>query len=150
MSIAMKTIHDPLTGDSIAADDIDGLLAMQIALRQQQDEIRLAQTDIARALLRLTTCDSKTRRVTGKQYTAKLTIPKDNWDQMTLRRLYMTSHETAKRFMKIERFAPKLREIDKLERMDGDEEFNFFRKELLNARKPSEALPRVEIEVNDA
>lgn len=71
----------------------------------------------------------------------KVTHSAPAWDNIQLKKLW--DIEDAKKYLRIERIAPNLREIKKLEKETGGDEFLKLKSDILGCKRESTSLPTV-------
>lgn len=142
------TIINPLTGEVISRKDADALAEAYARLDVIHREMGEALKSIRLAFADLSYGDAKTRRVRGERHRVKLEMPQPNWNQKKLREAWEKWPSLAPEFIRIERFAPKLREVKKIQEEAGGTDFTAFRKLLLEAEEPSSAPPRISLETD--
>lgn len=140
------TIIDPTTGEVIDRKNVDQLAEaygrIDAAYREMGDSLK----SIRMAFAELSYGDARTRRVRGERHRVRLEMPANTWNQKKLREAWDDFPAIAQEFIRIERLAPKLREVKKIQEESGPRDFLAFRKLLLEAEEPSNAPPRVTLE----
>lgn len=143
-------IADPLTGEQIEVSNVDAMAEAYDRMEQRRTELEGAMKAIRIAIAALSAGDakSKTRRVRGERHTVKIELPDAHWDQSALKTAWEQYPELAREYVRIERFAPKLREITKLRNTEGSGVFPSFKALVLGAEQAPTALPRITIETD--
>jgi hypothetical protein len=86
--------------------DIDQLCYLLKLVKEQKDRLQACEYQVRQSLSLLTTGETKTRRLKGGQFTAKLTFPSDNWSQGTLKELWNDDPEQSQTYLRISSLAP--------------------------------------------
>lgn len=126
--------------------DVDDLITLYDTMKQERDRLDSELYQIRSILQAMTSGEKKTRRVQGKFRRAKLTMPDDSWDQDALRSAWFDFPQYAEKALRIDRFSPRLRELNKWESMSGDRQFETCKKLVLGARRPSNRPATITIE----
>ena len=146
MEAGPDEIQSPLDGELVDVTDIDALISLYERVDQFDKQCFRCKQLIREALGNLTEGDAKTRRVQGEQRKAKLEFPSDNWDQSILREAFQSYPQYRDEFLRIEKLAPRLRDVRKLINTTGSDALNTFRDMVVGARRPSTAPPTLKIE----
>lgn len=142
-------IVDPLTGEVIAADDLDALIDLHERCKREADRLYVAKTLSAKALALATSGEAKTRRlVTASGRKIKVEMPSTTWNNATLKRCYAAfPPEIRDQYLRIEAIAPQLREVNKLrETTCEDATLAAFKQQVLAAEQPATSTPKVTVE----
>lgn len=140
---AETEILDPITGEIVALDDADALCESLARIQAESGRLRVAEVAIRHALGALVVAETRTAKIIGRRYEARIERPGSSWDNATLRRLW-DEYPTARQYMRIERIAPAMREIALLRNSNGPG-VDPFKEQLLGAEKPSSAPPSIRI-----
>lgn len=141
------SLEDPTTGEVVSTEDVDGLAAMWMRLRDLEDRCRRARVLIIHQLeAKVAHMSTKTRRLRGETVRIKIQMPDDSWDQVELRKAWDAHPTLAAKYLRIARLEPKLIEVRKLDSETGDTGFEVFRDRVLQARRPPTGNPYVTIE----
>ena len=146
--IENRIVMDPRTGEVIDPKDVDALAEKYAELDAIAKQIGETLRAIRLALSDLSQGDAQTRRVRGERSRVKLVFDGPRWNQGTLRQIWKQYPLLAPDFIRIERLAPKLVEVRKLQNECGGQDFAHFRKLLLDAEEPNTAPPRVYLETS--
>lgn len=147
MNHLAAVITHPETGevfDPLAADT-DTLLTWFADLQQLETQTRVARRVIAERIAALTEGTAKTRRVRGNRMRAKVTMPPDTWDGSTLKQLW-TDYPEYRRYLRIARVEPNMREVKKMQNETGPERFRVFKADLNGANRGAIRAPSITIE----
>jgi hypothetical protein len=137
----------PLTGEVIAPDDIDGLIAMLDRVKSIGDRLYAVQMRLRNLLASKTEGDAVTRRIRGKKRLAKVTMPDVSFEQSILKELWNSHPQLAQEYMKIGTIDVRMREYKKLVDTASEEaNFTFFRNALTRACRGRIGTPRVDVE----
>ena len=142
-------IINPFTGEVVATTDIDGLVDMLEQLCKSENAAALAKREITAALVAKTDAEkitTKTRRVRGNLRRVKITMPDTSWDQGILKEVFNAWPQWRDTFLRIERLAPKMKEINKARSESGPEDYNACVQMIVKAEKPSTGMPSISIE----
>jgi len=140
-------ITHPFIAHAVAkADNIDELCHLLSIVKEQSTRLKACEYECRSALALLTQGETKTRRLKGDRFTAKLTYPGDNWSQGVLKQLVKEDPEQSILYIRVATYAPNLKEIKKLEACNGNERFEAYKTKLLEARSPSLSPPTVSFE----
>lgn len=148
LDAARVGIIDPTTGEVIDPKNVDQLAEAYAKIDALAREYGEALRAIRTALGELSEGDARTRRVRGEHHRVKLEMQPPNWNQKKLREAWDGFPKLAEEFIRIERFAPKLREVKKLDSESGNESFEIFKALILSAEEPSTSPPRVVLETD--
>lgn len=145
---AAPEIIDPLTGECIAADDLDALIDLHERCRREADKIYVAKTLCAKALAAATSGDAKTRRlVTASGRKVKVEMPDNRWNQKTCKDLWVRFPDFAATYLRIASIDPQMREVKKLRETEcKDVALATFKQQLLAAEEKATATPKISIE----
>lgn len=141
-------ITDPQTGEVL--DTVDKLLE---AHQRWEGVAKMAYATkqlIASELGARAPGDSRTRRLRGEQYRARLEFPDPVDDQAKLRKVLAKWPDLARTYLTYTGLRPVAKEVKKLEKETGPPRFEEFKAALLAAKKPSTAAPKVVIEEDAA
>lgn len=145
--MAVTEVAHPFRTDYRAdADNVDALAEMYETVREEIARLRATESLLRVEIGKLATGDQNTQRLKGDRYTVKVTKPKDVWQQSILKELAEEDPMQSKLYLRIQSYAPNLREINKLEATTGNERFERYKEKILSARQPSTAPPNVSIE----
>lgn len=128
-------------GEVVSVADTDGVIDLGVKAKTVGGQWYQAELAARWSLWAMSEGVGKTRRVRGKRLVAKLEAAAEQWEQKVLLELWLQYPELAPQFLRIERLAPKLREVAKLLNSTGDEDFCDFRDRLLSACKGSTGAP---------
>ena len=143
MTTIEQTIIDPITGEVINPQDADALCEALARVQEQSATLRSAELAMRHAIGALANSDTRTARVVGHRYQASVERPATTWDNATLKRLWEEVPE-ARRYLRIDRVMPALREVGALRKSSGPG-VEAFRDALLSAEKPSTGAPTVKV-----
>ena len=141
-------IDDPLLpGELIDPNSVDQLCERYDAIKQVSDKLSLVLLDLRRAIAAKTEGEANTRRVAGRYWRAKVTMPDESFDQQTLKRLWAEYPEFAHEYLRIASVDVRRVEFKKLVNTASDQDdFCAFRDSLKGANEGRKGVPRVEIE----
>jgi len=141
------TIQCPLFGNTVSADDVDGMWEMYSQLSAIDKQIYAVLCKIRRAVGALTEGTAKTRRVKGKQYTVKVEMPDEKWNSAALKQAWHMFPQYRDKYLRIAKVDPQLREVRKLANMvSTEEDWNSFRDMITGAKEEASGDPRITIE----
>ena len=126
--------------------EVDELVNLYETMKQERDQLDFAIMQIRQTLQAMSVGDKKTRRIQGANRRIKLTMADDSWDQEALKTAWHDFPQYAENALRIERLAPRLRELNKWESMSGDRQFEVCKKMVLGARRPSTRPATITIE----
>jgi len=142
-----NTLMNPLTGSLVDMDSIDSVVLACVDAKKQLNDLRCFEETLRRHLGSLTTGKAKTRRVRGKELTAKIEMPDEGWDQSILKEAYSSYSQFRDQFLKIGTVSVKKVEFNKLKEMTTDDPaFNQFKGMLEAAVRPATSAPTVSLE----
>lgn len=133
-------------GQSIAANDVDGLIEAYEQVDRVYREAREFRAQVANALLTNTEGDKRTRRVRGQSLQAKVELADDSWDGKLLREAWETFPQYRDQALKIESVKVMKREWNKVANTTGPEDFNAFRDLVTRANLGSTGTPKITVE----
>lgn len=139
-------IEDPTTGVQVPTSDIDELAEAHDRIERSLRVLQAAAKLIRMAIARRASQEARTVRVRGERHRLRVEWPPMNWAQPVLKALWAAHPVLAPKYLRIDRLAPQAREIAKLRKESGPDEFMTFRERLLAAEEPSTAPPRVVLE----
>ena len=140
-------IAHPFRKDVAAeAGDIDGMAIMLTNVKAEIAKLRATECILRTQLANMTTGDAKTRRLVGEMVKLKIEMPSDMWQQSVLKTLWVDDVEMSSIYLRVDRLAPNLREVKKLENASGNARFAEYKRRLLSARQASTSLPVVTVE----
>jgi hypothetical protein len=143
IAAATSEIVDPMTGEVVSAVDADGLCEALARIQGEQARLRVAELAMRHALGTLAASETRTAKIVGRRFEARIERPGSTWDNSTLRRLW-DEYPEARRYLRIERVAPAMREVAQLRKSNGPG-VEAFRDALLAAEKPGSGAPTVKI-----
>ena len=144
---ATAEIRNPLSGETIDATDIDGMIDAYEGLKMVNDSCYAAMTRIREALAALTEGDAVTRRVRGKRRQATVTMPDIKWDQSQVKEVWNAYPALRESFLKIGEINVVMKEYKKLVNMTSDQpDFTCFRDMLTAANRGRVGTPTIKIE----
>lgn len=138
---------DPLTGEVLDRDDIDGLISAYARLKSVNDRCYAVLLELRRILASKTEGDAKVRRVRGRSRVAKVEFPSDSWDQSLLKEAFNAYPQHRDSVLKIDSIGVMLREYRKLVNSSGEPDFNSFRDMVTKANRGQTGTPTVTVEV---
>lgn len=141
-----EEIDDPLTGEIVRTDDIDGLIEMFERLDRENKRVYYTLCRIREAIGKLTEGDAVTRRLKGKRKAAKVVMPDVKWDSSIVRECWESYPAIRDQYLKIESIGVRMREYQKLVNTSGVPEIETFRNMLTAACKGRVGLPTVTVE----
>lgn len=139
-------IDDPLTGEVVRTDDVDGLIEMFERLDRENRRVYYTMCRIREALGKLTEGDAVTRRLKGRRKAAKVVMPDVKWEQSIVRECWQSYPSLRDEYLKIESIGVRMREYQKLVNTSGVPEIETFRNMLTAACKGRVGLPTVTVE----
>lgn len=132
-------------GEVVDRDDPDALIDAYEKVRQIELAVDNLKSELRKAIAAKTTGEAKTRYVVGRRRKAKVEMPSDQWEQSKLREAWHSYPQFRDDYLRIGKVDPKLVEVRKLERSNGDAAFNVFRDMVLGANRGPLGLPTVSI-----
>jgi len=131
-----KVFH-PFRSMETGTSDIDGMCQMLMLVKDEMSKLRAYEHELRLAIDRLSTGDTKTRRVMGDKFEAKVVSAEPYWSQAIFKELVRDDPDQAKVYLRVATYAANLREVKKMEAATGNERFERFKMKLLSARTPS-------------
>jgi hypothetical protein len=144
----VSDVVSPIDGQIVDGNDIDGLITLYERLDAHDKEVYAAKLHIRQLLQGMSEGDgsTKTRRVRGKHRQAKIEMPDDSWDQSVLKEAFFAFPQFRDEFIRIDRLAPKMKEVKKLANMSGADDLRTFRDMLLAANRGPSGVATIKIE----
>jgi hypothetical protein len=143
----MSEIDDPITGEIIDTESIDHMLDRFSAIKEYHARLNLTLLLLREAIAAKAEGDGVTRRVAGRYWRARVTMPDERFDQSTLRRLWVEYPELAQEYLRVAALDVKRVEVKKLINTSSDQEdFKAFRSALLSANEGRKGAPTITIE----
>lgn len=146
----MSELIDPTTGEILDTSDADQLIEAYMRIEDRDREIFAAKCEIRRAIGALTTGDAKTRRVRGRRFRCKVTMPDERLDQSKLKEAWNSYPQFAPDVLRIAAIELRKREWAKVENESGPPDFMTFKSIVESAIQPPTGLPRIEVELADS
>lgn len=148
MAAGMDTacIMDPLTGELIDRENVDGLIGMYESLDKANKIIYATCCRIRETLAEKTEGDAKTRRVRGHRRVCVLEFPSESFEQRLLKEAWADFPDLRDEALKIDSIGVKLREFRKIKATSGGERFNEFRDRISMASRGCVGLPTLKVE----
>src|SRR5690348_11876578 len=116
-------IADPLhDGQLIDPNSIDELCERYDAIKGQAEKLEVALLLLRSAIAKKTEGDAVTRRVAGRHWRAKVTMPDEKLDQQTLKRLWAEFPELSHEYLRIASLDVKRIEVKKLVNTASDQD----------------------------
>jgi len=141
-----SAFRDPITGELVKLDDVDGLIDAYERADNLLRELRAFTAKIRVQLYELSVGDTKTRRIRGQRRRAKVVQPNDVWDQSILKEAWNSFPHLRDEALQIERLKVRIREWNKIKNETGPDDFLTFRAMLEKANRGPQGLPKIEIE----
>lgn len=142
----MHQVMNPLNGEVVELNDVDGLIDMLERLDEVNKNIYATMMRIRETLFGMTEGDAKTRRVRGERRSIKFTCPAESFTQADLKALWEAYPDLRDQYLKIAEIGVQLREYKKLVGTSGGERFTEFRDKLTKANRGIVGTPSFEIE----
>lgn len=142
-------VLDPETGELIDANDIDGLAGLLGRLRAKRDELYAPIATVERFLASHAPADDgpRTKRVRGKERTVKIEHPGPSWNNSMLKEAWNSYPKYRDEYLRLERVAPKVREVKKLQETTAvEKDFETFQNMVLDAEQEPTGKPRITVE----
>ena len=125
------------------ANLLESIQAEMLQIRACEGLLRSALGELANQNVK---GEKKTRRVQGRGCTAVVTMPDDKWSQPTLKECVVEFPDFQEQYIRVATYAVNMREVRKLDEMNGDEAFLRFKAKLLSARSEGTSPPQVKVE----
>lgn len=148
-AVAQETeIINPVTGALVNLDDIDSLILGCDECKRLISELEIFYRTLREAAWAKTSGTTKTRRLKGKKYQAKLEQGTRHPVGAILKEAWNSYPQFREKYLRIGKIDPQMREVAKLEGMASDDpSFNQFKGMIKDAiEKGSEGLPTVSLE----
>ena len=139
-------IEDPLTGEMVSVDDVDALIDLYENIKKTADELWATKTQLQKALAAKTEGTAKMRRVVGQSRKVKIEMPGASWEQSKLKECFHSYPAWRDDYLRISTLSVKLVEYKKLVGTTGPDDFDTFKKMLMDAEGSPTGTPRVSIE----
>lgn len=139
-------IMDPLTGEVIDRDNVDGLIGMYESLDKTNKVIYATCCRIRETLAEKTEGDAKTRRVRGHKRVCVLEFPSESFEQRSLKEIWAEFPDLRDEALKIDSIGVKMREFRKIKATSGGGRFNEFRDKISSASRGCVGLPTLKVE----
>lgn len=143
----MADLIDPTTGEIIDTSDADQLIEAYIRIEDRDREIFAAKCELRKAIGALTTGEAKTRRVRGRRFRCKVTMPDERLDQSKLKEAWNSYPLYAPDVLRIAQIELRKREWGKVQNESGPADFMTFKRMVEAAILPPTGLPRIEVEL---
>ena len=139
-------IFDPLTGELVSTDDVDGMIDFYERVMLLEKELRAAKVQLQRAFAAHSKGVARTRRVEGERRKVRIELPGPGWDQPRLKEAWGAYPRFRVPYLRVDAVGVNLREYKKLIETTGPGDLMAFKSLVSAARKPSTGNPRVAIE----
>lgn len=122
---------------------------MLVEVKKEIDQLREVERELRFAVESLSVGDTKTRRVVGERFEAKITMPDDYWSQSVLKDCVKRFPDLAARYLRVASWAVNMIDAKKLKNSSGPA-IDEFRDALWSACSPSDNAPTVVVTQTDA
>lgn len=143
---AVSEIMDPLTGELIRTDDVDGLVDLFESLKKQGDAICVARIEVQRALASQVPGEKKTERIVGRRRAVKIEHPSTTWDSSKLKEAWNSYPQFRDQYLSLGTITPKLVEVKKLKGTQGPPDLETFKNIVMSAERAPTGNPSITIE----
>lgn len=143
------SVKHPFRNWIATTNDIDSICEMLVEVKKEIDQLREVERELRFAVEHLSVGETKTRRVVGERFEAKLTMPDDYWSQGVLKECAKRWPELAARYLRIATYAVNMVDAKKLKNSAGPA-IDEFRDTLWSACSPSDNAPTVVVTQTDA
>lgn len=145
-TVSEYEIENPITRKAVPVDDADALIELVDAVNEKLRELYDARDRAALALAEKAEGTGKTRYVRGYKRVCKVEMPATSWDNARLKEAWYAYPALADEYLRVERIAPRLREVEKLRNTSGPPDFEQFKQMVLGAEREPTAPPRIKVE----
>lgn len=137
----------PETGESIAEDDIDGLINLVVRMKRIKANVEEADFRARQALAKLAPdATTKTRRVQGRHAVAVLEFPSTSFNQSLLKEIWNSYPGLRDQVLRLESIGVKRSEWKKLQATTGHPDLEQVKKMLAAAEFETHRPPSVKVE----
>lgn len=137
----------PETGESIAEDDIDGLINLVVRMKRIKANVEEADFRARQALAKLAPeATTKTRRVQGRHAVAVLEFPSTAFNQSMLKEIWNSYPNLRDQVLRLESIGVKRTEWKKLQATTGHPDLEQVKKMLAAAEFETHRPPSVKVE----
>jgi len=138
---------NPMTGEVIKGDDIEGLMAELAAVKKQLSDLKDFKLLIEAQLADETPRQARTEHILRGKWKASITHPQPGWDKPTLKEVWQSASDNPYRekLLRIDSVAVNMREWNMAVRTKGDEDFASLVLAIEGARTDPSGNPKVEL-----